>query len=146
MLARDPCPLICHSKNDTRSRRPFFTRCTLSGEPDRAARATIFYRIVQEVMQHLGNLVRITTHAGDPRRENHVQSCLVFRKTGLHSGDNSGNKLTEVESLGRGLVFDQFNPRKTQQIINQPIHAFALLGHNRQKALLSRRIVGCRTT
>ena len=41
-------------------------------------------------------------------------------------------------------MFGEFNPRQAQQIVDQAVHPRALLGHDPQKALLRRGVVGGR--
>jgi len=108
----------------------------------RTALPAVFRGVVQQVLQHLLQLVVVAWHGWQAGLQVQVQADLAVPDLRFEGGSQALHQAGQVHPVGRRLVFRQLDARQAQQVVDQAVHALRLVRHDAQEPRLCRRVVG----
>ncbi|HEX7968474.1 MAG TPA: hypothetical protein VF502_09655, partial [Stellaceae bacterium] len=111
---------------------------------DRGAAAAVFDGVVEQILEHLRQLVGVAQHLGRVGRQVQDDAHVARRGALLQRVGDGMQHLLDVDTVGRRHMLVHLDARQRQQIVDQPRHALRLLGHDGEEAVARRGVVARR--
>ena len=143
MHARNPWAVVAHRERHAGAAPPLPPARAVAPQRDRdpPAFAAVLHRVVEQVGDHLGKLVRIAGDVRQPLLDGECERHTPRGEAWCERLRPAAGKHGEIElARGRG-VFGEFDARQAQEVVDQPAHPRRLFGHDREEPRLRLAVV-----
>src|SRR5262249_48816390 len=120
-------------------------RLTDDGDVNTPLGLAVLYGVLDEVLEHLDNLVAVATDNGRLLEPTELDRGPGLAGDRLQRLDHMGHGLVEVDTLGGRQVLAHLDAGERQEIVDQAGHAVGLFAHHLEKALARMRVILGRT-
>ena len=144
MLRRDALPLVLDRDPDgvdlLRPVARAFQRSAADGDPDRRAFRAVLDRVVDQVLEQLGQLVAVADDGrlGDRALDGYFDAARLRGE--LHGIDDGGDHRSQRNRRRRWKMLVELDLGERQEAVDQPVHPLGLCAHHLQEAV-GRRLV-----
>ena len=104
-------------------------------QPHHAALAAVFHRVLDQVVEHLHDLVGVAGHVHRLGRHVHLEPDAGRARVGRRGRNHAADEVGKVHLLRRAATLVPLDPAQRQQIGDQTVHPPRLAFHDVQEAV-----------